>query len=43
MAKAEIYPIAYADMREIGGTISRELRDPDTALQLIQRFRKTVI
>lgn len=42
MAKVEISPIARADLREIGDYISRELRNPDAALRVIQRFRKTV-
>ena len=42
MAKVEISPIARADLREIGDYISRELRNPDAALRVIQRFRKTI-
>lgn len=42
MAKVEISPIARADLRKIGDYISRELRNPDAALRLIQRFRKTI-
>jgi addiction module toxin, RelE/StbE family len=42
MTKVEISPIARADMREIGDYISRDLRNPDAALRLIQRFRDTI-
>ena len=42
MAKVEISPIARADLREIGDYISRELRNPNAALRVIQRFRKMV-
>ena len=42
MAKLIVSPLARSDMREISDYISRELRNPDAALRLIQRFRKTI-
>ena len=42
MAKIMISPLARADMREIGDYISGELRNPDAALRMIQRFRETI-
>ena len=42
MAKLIVSPLARADMREIGDYISRELRNPGTALRMIRRFREVM-
>lgn len=43
MVKLVISPLAQADMREIGDYISRELRNPNAALRLIQSFQETMM
>ena len=43
MAELIVSPLARADMREIGDYISRELRNPDAAFQMIGRFKKTML
>ena len=42
MAKIVISPLARADMREIADYISRNLCNPNVALRMVQRFRKTI-
>ena len=42
MAKIMISPLARADMREIADYIANELRNPEAARRLIQRFREAV-
>lgn len=43
MAELIVSPLAKADMREIGDYISRELRNPDAAFQMIRRFKKAML
>ena len=43
MAELIVSPLAKADMREIGDYISRELRNPAAALQMIRRFEKAML
>ena len=43
MAELFLSPLARADMREISDYIRRELRNPDTALRTIRRFREAML
>ena len=42
MAELFISPLAKADMEEIGDYISRELCNPEAALNMIRRFRSAI-
>ena len=42
MAKVLVSPLAKADMREIGGYIRRELKNPSAAIGLLRRFRTAI-
>lgn len=43
MAELIVSPLAKADMREISDYISRKLRNPGTALQMLGRFKKAML
>ena len=43
MAKVVISPLARADMQEITGYIRDELRNPEAALRLTGRLKKTIL
>ena len=42
MAELFVSPLAGADMKEIGDYISRELCNPEAALNMIRRFKSAI-